>query len=416
MLDLATLPLEKLRSPKEDTRYGMALFFAVTSWLGLCLMLLPIFFAAVAGLALLIAQALFLAGVRGNGVKLSPQQLPHIHERVVAAAKRLGLKDVPEAYIMESGGILNAFAAKFLGRKFIIIYADLVEAAEDDPKALDFVIGHEMGHLALGHLTRRLWLFPAQLVPLLGAALARAEEYSCDRCGLAVAQDLAAASRGLAMLAAGKSLPRQMSLDAFVTQRQDANGFWAAVYELSSTHPFLPKRVAALREFVQPGTAPELARTVLAYPFAPFLGGGAAGVTNAVLLPIFVIGLLAAIAIPNFMRYQARAKQTEAKQLLATCRSAEQAYFAEHKVYAPSLIELAIDTSNQPRHYTLYLGDYRFGDERELPNDEYLGYTGDKGFACYTVGNIDDDEALDVWRVTHETPAPVQVEDDLQPR
>ncbi len=45
---------------------------------------------------------------------------------------------------------------------------------------------------------------------------------------------------------------------------------------------------------------------------------------------IAVIGIVAAIAIPNFIKYQNRAKQAEAKVQLRALSTAELAYFQEH--------------------------------------------------------------------------------------
>jgi len=40
---------------------------------------------------------------------------------VNAHARQLGLTYSPTVYVLESGGILNAFATKLLGRKFVIV-------------------------------------------------------------------------------------------------------------------------------------------------------------------------------------------------------------------------------------------------------------------------------------------------------
>jgi type IV pilus assembly protein PilA len=48
-----------------------------------------------------------------------------------------------------------------------------------------------------------------------------------------------------------------------------------------------------------------------------------------------IIGLLAALAIPNFMRFQVRAKAAEGKLNLTAIRSAEGSYFGEVGTYVP---------------------------------------------------------------------------------
>ena len=45
---------------------------------------------------------------------------------------------------------------------------------------------------------------------------------------------------------------------------------------------------------------------------------------------VAIIGILAAIAIPNYQRYQARTRQSEAKVSLSNVYTAEQGFFAEN--------------------------------------------------------------------------------------
>jgi hypothetical protein len=255
----------------------------------------------------LIAHALHLAHVRGNGVRLSEQQLPELYARCRAAATKLGLQETPDVYLLQSGGILNAFATKLLSRKYVIIYSSLVDGCQD-PRQLDFVIGHELGHLAAGHLAWNAFLAPFHLLPWFGPAYSRAREYTCDRCGWDVVGDLEQSMRALTVLAGGGKLTGQVNLGAFMDQRGETGGFFMAIYELVSTHPFLCKRVAALKELSAPGQLKPVSRNFFAYPFAPVFGVAVGGASSMALLMVLYIGVVAAIAIPNFMKYQARSR------------------------------------------------------------------------------------------------------------
>ena len=51
------------------------------------------------------------------------------------------------------------------------------------------------------------------------------------------------------------------------------------------------------------------------------------------MIVVAIIGILAAIAIPNFLRFQLKAKSSEGKTNLAAIRTAEESYFAEYGVY-----------------------------------------------------------------------------------
>ena len=51
----------------------------------------------------------------GNMIRLSPQQFPELHAMVAEGAERLGFKKTPTAFLYNSNGLLNAFAARALG-------------------------------------------------------------------------------------------------------------------------------------------------------------------------------------------------------------------------------------------------------------------------------------------------------------
>jgi type IV pilus assembly protein PilA len=51
------------------------------------------------------------------------------------------------------------------------------------------------------------------------------------------------------------------------------------------------------------------------------------------MIVVAIIGILAAIAIPNFLKFQLRSKTGEAKANLAAIRTAEEGYFSEYSVY-----------------------------------------------------------------------------------
>jgi len=59
------------------------------------------------------------------------------------------------------------------------------------------------------------------------------------------------------------------------------------------------------------------------------------------MIVVAIIGILAAIAIPNFVRFQLRSKSSEGKTNLAAIRTAEESYFAEYGTYINAAISPA---------------------------------------------------------------------------
>jgi len=70
---------------------------------------------------------------------------------------------------------------------------------------------------------------------------------------------------------------------------------------------------------------------------------------------VAIIGLLSAVAIPNFQKYQARSKTSEAKLQLAAVYTAEQSFYSDYNIYATCLRYMGYDPSEEinSRYYTV---------------------------------------------------------------
>jgi Zn-dependent protease with chaperone function len=188
----------------------------------------------------------FVAHIRGSAVRLSPSQFPELHARVEELARRMGLRRMPEVYLSQQDGAINAFATRFLRSHFVVLLSDLLEACGDNLAARDMIIGHELGHIRAGHLRGHWLLMPAMFVPFLGTALSRAREYTCDRYGRAAAGSDEAATLGLTILAAGGKYASLVDRAALASQHQVMQRGWMLVGQWMSTHPPLSKRLIAL--------------------------------------------------------------------------------------------------------------------------------------------------------------------------
>ena len=268
--------------PSERPRFTIALIVSVILWLLALASSIGLIYAAFLALFFFILHLTFIAHVRGSAIRLSPDQFPDLHADVERIARMFGINPGPETYVMQAGGTLNAFATRFLGANIVVLFSDLLDACGDNKSARDMIIGHELGHVARGHLQWHWVLLPAQLVPFLGAALSRAREYTCDRYGAAAAGDLDGALTGLTILAAGPVPGPKVNRAALVRQREDIAGVWMTVGQWLSGHPALVRRLEALDSGLAVGHAPSRAGYWMAAALVVLFGGGAAAATWAV--------------------------------------------------------------------------------------------------------------------------------------
>ena len=70
------------------------------------------------------------------------------------------------------------------------------------------------------------------------------------------------------------------------------------------------------------------------------------------MIVVAIIGILSAVAVPNFKKYQAKAKTSEAKVQLAAAYTAEQAFFGDFGIYGICLAYMGFDpTREAPQRY-----------------------------------------------------------------
>jgi|SRR5579859_1087239 len=212
-----------------------------------------------------------------QGVAVGPHQFPEIYAMGEACARRLGI-GVPEIFIYPQLEMnASTFAVDDVA-PMIVLTSGLVENFA--PAELLFVIGHECGHIhnlhgiyntAVEVITNPLASvlldqvsrtgLPVDLMQmavtvvqgglsLFFARWSRCAEVTCDRAGLICCGDQHAAEVGLARLGAGEGHAlERINIDEYLRQIASVQETPLRLLELGNTHPIIPKRIQALREF-----------------------------------------------------------------------------------------------------------------------------------------------------------------------
>jgi Zn-dependent protease with chaperone function/type II secretory pathway pseudopilin PulG len=299
--------MNHLTYPRERTLGAITLVLGLLAWLGLIIGSFgtALIILAIGFVLYLFVQSSLIAHIKGNGVELSETQFPDLYSQFVRCCDQLEIKSRPQAYILNGNGGLNAFATKFLGTQYVVLMTDVVDAMNEHDDGVSFYIGHELGHLRKKHLSGGLFRWPVLWLPLLGAAYSRARETTCDRHGLACCNTPEGAARALAALAAGVERWKDLDVASYIKQANHSSGFWMSFHELTAGYPWLTKRAARVMD--TEAAMPK--RNFFAYllaalvPFAGRLGSG-----FGILIMIYIIGVLAAVAVPAYQQYITKAE------------------------------------------------------------------------------------------------------------
>lgn len=257
--------ISKFRHPKEKFYGSLMLLFGGAVWGLLALAIATalyfqplsavvlVLYVAIVWFVSYVARALMRAYMIGHYVMVSEKQFPHLNQMVEEAARKVGLKKAPHAFVYNSSGVMNAMALTLVGRaRYIWLTSALIDA--DNDEQVRFVIGHEIGHHVSGHLDEpgTFIKLPAYIIPFLGSAYSRARELTCDRIGTFVCGNLGTAQSALQMLASGSAkLNAEMNVEAFREQERMVPGIAGWFLNIVSFYPRLTKRVDALGTWME---------------------------------------------------------------------------------------------------------------------------------------------------------------------
>jgi Zn-dependent protease with chaperone function/type II secretory pathway pseudopilin PulG len=339
--------------PRDRALTALSLTIGVVVWAGVAFVLYragaramlsvggtAIVVIIVAFIAYVFAKSAAIAHLRGNATEVNDQQLPELHKQLLTCCEVLHAPQTPTMFVQNGNGVMNAFATWFLGRQYVILLSNIVDAMAPNPNGVRFYIGHELGHvLRHDNPVIALLRWPALRLPLLGAAFSRARETTCDLHGLACSESPDLAARSLAALSAGARSWAKVSMDGYRRQVEAMGGFWMSFHELVASYPWTGKRLVRVLD-----RTPEIPRrNPLAYLLAIFVPyAGRMGAGFGVLIYAYFVGVIAAIAIPAYQNYTVRAVLAIAAAESEQARQQLTDYYNTQKAIPQTLSEAGV--------------------------------------------------------------------------
>jgi len=214
---------------------------------------------------------------QANAVRVSQNQFGDVYRIYKQALKTL---DAPEEYplYVSQTPIVNA-GAYGMDQPFIILNSGTVALLDEEE--LEYVLGHEIGHIVSDHvLYRTMMVFLLNLAtmgfPIVGLAARavlvallewyRKSELSCDRAGLLTVQDPETVMRTMLKMAGGGSTS-DTSVQEFIVQAEEyresgdvADQVFKVLNLMAATHPFYVLRVSELRAWIESGDYDRIVR------------------------------------------------------------------------------------------------------------------------------------------------------------
>ncbi|HSF81821.1 MAG TPA: M48 family metallopeptidase [Anaerolineales bacterium] len=191
-----------------------------------------------------------------QAAQVNSTSAPALHQLFQQCQARLQPGNV-QAFVVPSK-TLNAYTFGLDDPKVVVLYSALLKVMDEGE--LRFIIGHEMGHVRLGHTRLNSFVGGMAGIPSASTASAvltlaflwwnRACEYSADRAGLLACGKPEKAITALIKLVAGpQGLTRRgMELAYRQIDAQD-DTFLGSLGEVMGTHPMIIKRIEEIRRY-----------------------------------------------------------------------------------------------------------------------------------------------------------------------
>jgi Zn-dependent protease with chaperone function len=189
--------------------------------------------------------------------QVTPQTEPDLSHLVEECVQRL--QPGPIQVFVAPVNALNAYTFGLVSPQVVVVYAGVFRLMDADE--LRFIIGHELGHVRLGHtwLNSLIGGMAGIPSPFLAAVLLyfsfrwwnRACEYSADRAGLLACGKPEKAASALVKLVGGPAAVSSQQAWQQTLRRIDAEDdrLDSNLSEMLSTHPMIIKRLQALRSY-----------------------------------------------------------------------------------------------------------------------------------------------------------------------
>ncbi len=201
---------------------------------------------------------------------VTAQTVPEADRIVRTCAVRLRARPF-KAFIVP-GNTLNAYTFGLTEPQDVVVYAGVLSLMDEDE--LRFIIGHEVGHICLGHtwLNSLIGGMAGIPSPYLAAVILyfsfrwwnRACEYSADRAGLLACGKPEKAYSALVKLVGGSAAVRSTEAWQQTLRRIDTEDdrLENTLGEMLSTHPLIVRRLHALQKYAASGEYQRLAARI----------------------------------------------------------------------------------------------------------------------------------------------------------
>lgn len=193
-----------------------------------------------------------------QSIPVTPARAPQLARLVQECQLKLQPGEI-ETYLTPSR-MLNAYTFGVSSPKVVVLYSSLLDVMDADE--LRFIVGHELGHVRLGHtwlnsLIGGLAGVPSPFIAAALLALAfrswnRACEFSADRAGLLACGKPEKAITALIKLVAPQaaSSPQAMQRVYQMLDAQDEHP-GQVLAELVATHPLMIRRLEMLQRYAR---------------------------------------------------------------------------------------------------------------------------------------------------------------------